>query len=171
MSRDADEKIKAIQRGLAGHLTFVAATKGWGMTSELALYPAIGAVLSARDWEAYCQREVPGSRSGRGAPNTIDFFARSRSTPQDLLAIEVKLLPNRSRSKSLIVQKDIDKLRKFNTHEGCKNLYLLIVGTRNAFQGRYVLLDNKRIDLDKAPAIIADVGATAWGSIAIKVSP
>lgn len=99
MSRSANEIIKAVQRGLAGHLTFVAATKGWGMTSELALYPTIGAVLLAREWEAYCQRKVPGLQSGRGAPSTIDFFARSRSTPQDSLAMEVKLLANGSRSK------------------------------------------------------------------------
>ncbi len=74
MSRATTEIIKAIQRGLAGHLTFVAATKGWGMTSELALYPTIGAVLLARKWETYCQRKVSGLQSGPGAPSTIDFL-------------------------------------------------------------------------------------------------
>jgi hypothetical protein len=171
MSRASTEIIKAIQRGLAGHLTFVAATKGWGMTSELALYPTIGAVLLAREWEAYCQRKVPGLQSGRGAPCTIDFFARSCSAPQESLAMEVKLLSNGSRANNLNVQNDVIKLRKFSASEGCKDLFLLVVGSKNAFQGRYVLLGNKRIYLEKVPSIIADVGATAWGSVAIKIAP
>lgn len=85
--------------------------------------------------------------------------------------MEVKLLANGSRSKNLWVEKDIEKLRKFNASEGCKNLYLLIVGSKNALHARHVLLDNKRIALKEASSIIADVGATAWGSVAIKISP
>jgi hypothetical protein len=150
MSRSTSEIIKAIQRGLAGHLTFVAATRGWGMTSELALYPTIGAVLLAREWEAYCQRKVPRLGSGRGAPSTIDFFARSRSTPSESLAMEVKLLANGSHSKTLNVENDIKKLRKFSESEGCKDLYLLIVGRKSDFQEKHVFLGNKRIALETA---------------------
>ena len=171
MSRSAHETIKAIQRGLAGHLTLVAATKGWGMTSELALYPTIGAVLKARDWEPYCQQKVDEFRAGPGAPSTIDFFARRCSEAEESVAIEVKLLANRNPLKKLGVQKDIEKLRKFGTSKGCKNLYLLIVGSKNAFKGRHLLLGNKTVYLENRSSIIADVGATAWGSVAIKISP
>jgi hypothetical protein len=99
------------------------------------------------------------------------FFARSCSAPQESLAMEVKILANGSRAKILNFENDIQKLRKFSHSEGCKDLYLLIVGRKSELKGKDLLLDNKRIYLDKAPSIIADIGATAWGSIAIKVSP
>jgi hypothetical protein len=85
--------------------------------------------------------------------------------------MEVKILANGSRAKILNFENDIQKLRKFSHSEGCKDLYLLIVGRKSELKGKDLLLDNKRIYLDKAPSIIADIGATAWGSIAIKVSP
>lgn len=167
--------VEAIQRGIAGHLTFVAASAGWGMTSELALYPPIGAIFHARGWLARCQWPLqPPNPGTRGAPKTIDFIARApqKSPPIQTriwdLAIEIKLLTSRG-SGSLDARRDIKKLKQFKLEFG-SDVYLLVVGREPDLIGRRVIMaDHCEVPIDISSAIIANVRKTSWGSAAIKI--
>lgn len=167
--------VEAIQRGVAGHLTFVAAAAGWGMTSELALYPPIGEIFHARGWSARCQWPVPSPKlPTRGAPRTIDFVARAPQPHQKNeglmwdIAIEVKLLASRC-SGSLDARRDIEKLKQFKKKFGGK-AYLLVVGREPDLKDKRIRFTDHREELiDLRSAVIANVRRTAWGSVALKI--
>ena len=168
-AQSINETVKVIQRGLAGHLTYVAATAGWGTTSELALYPPIAAILMGQKWECRCQWVMSRKIGNAGAFPTIDFVARRWGSKDWMIAIEVKLLPTRRKSHEVKVEGDVAKLVKFKKSNKLANIYLLIAGRKKEIDEAYVLIDGERIYLrDRAP-VIADLGRTAWGSVAIRL--
>ena len=168
-SPSVNELVKVIQRGVAGHLTYVAAAAGWGMNSELALYPPIGAILTSRGWDVRCQ--WPISRTGGiGAPKTLDFIAKPNKTNAWMLAIEVKLISANSNSRFLDVENDIKKLKSFKSVHSEASGYLLIVGRKSDLEKTGIKYDEKVICIRDKKMIIADLGRTAWGSAVLKIS-
>lgn len=168
-THSANETLRIIQRGIAGHLTFVAAVRGWGTSFELSLYPPIGSILAAREWVPHCQFQLPRPKGTQGAPRTIDFVAHAIRNPELQVAIEVKLLPSGGRANRVSVENDIDKLREFKSLNKNSNAYLLIVGRKADINKSYIAVDGKRMDLCTRLPIIADVGRTALGSVVVKI--
>jgi len=164
----AKEIMKIVQRGVAGHLTLVAAQAGWDMSSELALYPAIGAVFSARGWVASCQFRNKGTVNNRGAPKAIDFVARPREANAWNLAIEIKLIASRGNLRTLNVMDDLEKLRVFTENYAGSSAYLLIAGRKSDINKTKVRIGDELINLSAEKQVIADLGPTAWGSVIIK---
>jgi hypothetical protein len=164
-----DGMLKVIQRGLAGHLTYISAVAGWGASSELALYPPIAAILLAREWDSRCQRPLPNAEKRKGAPRTIDFVARRRGEQDWEIAMEVKLLPTGRKGHEVRVAEDVAKLSQFKKSNKRANAYLLIVGRKIEIDKAYVWINEKRVDLKTQAPLIADLGRTAWGSVAIRL--
>lgn len=164
-----DGIIKVIQRGLAGHLTYVSAAAGWGTKSELALYPPIAAILAGREWDCRCQWRMPRADQKTGASRTIDFVARRRGKKDWEIAIEVKLLPTRRKGHEVEVADDVAKLSEFKESNERANACLLIVGRKIEIGNAYVRMGRGKVLLSERGPVIADLGVTAWGSVAIRL--
>ncbi len=160
--------VKAIQRGIAGHLTLVAAKREWDFQSELALYPVIGSILQSREFEPKCQWGLPARFGDLGAPRSIDFVARARShnSKDWSLAIEVKRIKVRNQG-TVRVKNDVEKLREFKRLYPNSHVYLLIVG--RGFELRRMSLDGINYSPDERKNVIADLNETKWGSTRIKI--
>jgi hypothetical protein len=163
------EIIKIIQRGIAGHLTFMAASRGWGTNSELALYPPIGAILQSRGWDSRCQHPLLGRNSDIGAPRTIDFIARPMDSKEWNLAMEIKLIGSRAFGETMTVERDVEKLKEFKRANVEAMACLLIVGRKADIEKRKIKCGSRLIKLEDERKVIADVGVTAWGSVAVKI--
>lgn len=163
------EMVKIIQRGVAGHLTFVAAAAGWSTKSELALYPPIGTILLSRGWITRCQFPLRDGERRKGAPRTIDFVARRGISKSWELAVEVKLLGSSGSGGAVAVKSDIQKLREFSHSNSSSSAFLLVVGSKSEIDKRKIIKDREVIHLASIPQVIADLGRTAWGSVAISI--
>lgn len=161
--------IKVTQRGIAGHLTYISAAAAWGTNSELALYPPIAAIFVGREWDCRCQQPLPNIGPKIGAPRTIDFVARRRGEKNWEIAIEVKLLPTKRKGHEVKVKEDILKLAEFKKSNRRANTYLLIVGRKREIDSAYIRTSKGEDFLSARGPVIADLGLTAWGSVAIRV--
>jgi hypothetical protein len=161
--------IKVIQRGLAGHLTYISATAAWGTNSELALYLPIAAILVGREWDCRCQWPMPRAEQKAGASRTIDFVARRRGKKDWEIAIEVKLLSTRRNGHEVKVAEDLAKLSEFKESNKRANTCLLIVGRKREIDHAYVRMGIEKVFLSAREPVVADLGLTAWGSVAIRL--
>lgn len=165
-----DGMIKVIQRGIAGHLSYISAAAGWGTKSELALYPPIAGILAGREWDFRCQWRMPRADKKKGASRKIDFVARRRGNKDWEIAIEVKLLPARRKEHEVKVSEDVAKLSEFIESNERANAYLLIVGRKIDLDNAYVRMGKGKCLLSERRPVIADLGLTAWGSVAIRTT-
>lgn len=165
----AYEMVKILQRGIAGHLTLISAAAGWGTSSELTLYPVIGTIFNARGWKAKCQWDALDKEYPKGAPRSIDFVAQPFAETKPALALEVKLIASNSPGQSLKTERDICKLKEFKIKNLGACAYLLIVGRKVDLEKKHILVGQQCVLLRERPAIVADVGKTAWGSVAIRM--
>jgi len=163
------EMMKIIQRGIAGHLTYISAVGGWGTTSELALYPPIGSILLSRGWMPHCQYKLSSLERQRGAPRTIDFVAFNKETKIQTIAIEIKLLKTKHQSKKLNLDKDIKKLTQFRKENKNSDAFLLIVGRKIDFQNLEIFNNKEKLSTGICKPIVADVGKTSWGSFIARI--
>ena len=161
--------INVIQRGLAGHLTYISAAAAWGTNSELALYQPIAAIFMGREWDCRCQQRLARSDKKTGAPRTIDFVARRRGELAWAVAMEVKLLSTRSKTHEVEVAGDIAKLSEFKESNHKAIAYLLVVGRSIEINKAYIRMSKGKTLLSAHAPVIANLGQTAWGSVAIRV--
>ena len=164
-----DGMVGVLQRGIAGHLSYISAAAGWGTNSELALYPPIAAILAGREWDCRCQWRMPRADRITGAPRTIDFVARRRGKKYWEIAMEVKLLPTRRKGYEVKVADDVAKLSEFKESNKRANPFLLIVGRKIEIDNAYVQIGRGKVLLSARGSVIADLGLTAWGSVAIRL--
>ena len=159
--------VKVIQRGLAGHLAYISATAAWGTNSELALYPPISAILFGREWDCRCQWSMPRVDQKAGSSRKIDFVGPRRGKKDWELEIAVKLLPTRRNGYEVKVAEDVTKLSEFKESKKRANTCLLIVGRKREIDQAYIWMGKEKVFLNAREPVIADLGLTAWGSVAI----
>jgi hypothetical protein len=107
--KEPGDVLYRIKRGLAGHVSYLAACQMNAAFSEYVLYEPILRILMARGYRIECEYECPGIEpSGRGDRKRLDFYAVGPSGEQQqfVLAIEVKWVRD-SRPR---LESDIEKL-------------------------------------------------------------
>jgi len=165
--------MSAIQRGIAGHLTLMAATRAWDTKSELTLYPVISTVFLTHGWQPKCQVRVSRELGKRGAPKTIDFVADSvgEENKAHRVLLEVKLVRSRAKSRLIDVTRDVEKMKSYQRKNDDKR-YTLVAGRKPDLDKCSLLLSSSRtVRLMAAPnrVVIADVRQTQWGSVLVPI--
>jgi hypothetical protein len=83
--------------------------------------------------------------------------------------MEVKLLPTRRKGYEVKVADDVAKLSEFKESNKRANPFLLIVGRKIEIDNAYVQIGRGKVLLSARGSVIADLGLTAWGSVAIRL--
>ena len=92
-------------RGLVGHYSYMATTSSNTIYSEYLLYEPMLRIFQAKGYQAHCEFAI--ENSGKGDNKRIDFRVKKDSNE---FAVEVKW----AKSKTINVDKDIDKLKIYN---------------------------------------------------------
>jgi hypothetical protein len=174
-SSSVSNVMAAIQRGVAGQLMLISASRAWGTKSELALYPTISTIFIAHGWSVRCQEKVAGKR-GKGGPRKIDFFASARSAGagEGYIAVEVKLVASRTKARTLDVSGDIEKLKVVSATRDCAS-FLLIAGRGDDLETTTLLLNStSKLALTNkslCETAVTKLGRVSWGSVIVPLLP
>jgi hypothetical protein len=123
------EVLFRIQRGLAGHISYLAACQANSTFSEYVLYEPILRILMARGYSGVCEFPCPGiPKPARGDRKKVDFEAINSGLR---FALEVKWV---KRDTPLIIKGDYDKLVAFYGDDPKAFCFLCIFGPLSALE-------------------------------------
>ena len=77
------------------------------------------------------------------------------------------MLPTRRNGYEVKVAEDVAKLSEFKESNKRANTCLLIVGRKREIDQAYIWMGKEKVFLNAREPVIADLGLTAWGSVAI----
>ena len=124
------ESLYRIQRGLVGHVSFLAACESNVAFSEYLLYQSILQILAARKYDVSCEVECPGyKKRARGDRKRFDFEALK---PGVRFALEVKWHQWRDdrTPRHFNATEDMRKLAKYHQHHKDAHSFLCVFGRR-----------------------------------------
>lgn len=118
--------LNPICRGLVGYVSYLAACRTSTVYSEYLLYEPLLRIAQSQGYEVSCEVPVPKSSARRGDNERFDFRLKR---DHELLALEVKWI----KSKSPNIEKDIDKLKTYNSLTNASG-YMLLFGKARFFE-------------------------------------
>jgi hypothetical protein len=167
------ETLFRIQRGLAGHVSFLATCDTNIVFTEYLLYEPILRILRQRDYTVECEvpwsGHVPGTA---GDPMRIDFVAHKNGLKT---ALEVKWLrwDDDDDRDYLDIQRDTEKLiAELNPQQGTR-CFLCVFGRCSQivkFNGGKAKIQIEKYD-EALPPVYADFRRTIFGSRIFELKP
>ncbi len=143
-----------IKRGLAGHVSYLAACEMNEAFSEYVLYEPILRILTARGYTVQSEVLCPGIPQPKtGDKKKLDFVARRRKLT---CAIEVKW----ARVKKIAIDGDLKKLSACLNKEPSWRAFLCVFGRRSVITGLVLPQNHLR---ERGSPVIAEFGKTRFG--------
>ena len=171
--REPFEALFRIQRGIAGHVSFLAACDANIVFTEYLLYEPILRILSQMKYSVEC--EVPWAghvAKSKSDPMRIDFVAKKGKLK---IALEVKWLrwPDTKKHGYLDIERDTEKLIEELKKKHSNRCFLCIFGRHtqiNSFHGKKVQPHIAKYD-EALPPLYADLRRTTFGSRIFELRP
>lgn len=160
------EALFRIQRGLAGHVSFLATCDANIVFTEYLLYEPILSILRHQKFDVECEVPWAGPAAKEGGdPRRIDFLATKDGLT---VALEVKWLRwgNGAARDYLDIERDTDKLIKAREAKQAHRCFLCVFGKHSQivrFRGAKVQAQIDKYD-EALPPLYADFRRTIFGS-------
>lgn len=160
------EALFRIQRGLAGHVSFLSTCDANIVFTEYLLYEPILSILRHRKYDVACEVPCAGpAAKAVGDPQRIDFVATKGG---QTIALEIKWLRwgNEANRDYLDIVRDTEKLIEARNAKQAGRCFLCVFGRHSQiahFRGANVQAQIEKFD-EALPPLYADFRRTIFGS-------
>jgi hypothetical protein len=160
------ETLFRIQRGLAGHVSFLATCDANIVFTEYLLYEPILSILRHRKYHVACEVPWAGPAAAAGGdPRRLDFVAAKGG---QIIALEIKWLRwgNQAERDYLDIKRDTGKLVEARKAKQAHRCFLCVFGRHSQiaqFRGAKVQAQIAKYD-EALPPLYADFRRTIFGS-------
>lgn len=149
------EVLFRIQRGLAGHVSYLAACEANSTFSEYLLYEPILRILMARGYSGVCEFPCPGMpKAARGDHKKVDFEATKSGLR---FALEVKWVKAKT---PLTIKGDYDKLVAFRAEDPKALCFLCVFGPLSALEKPMPMAE---CFIERGDRVVAEFVRTKYG--------